>query len=393
MAFVRMLGQMLREPAIGKLLVPIIPDEARTFGMEPLFRQCGIYSAYGQLYEPVDKDTLLYYREAKDGQILEEGINEAGALSSWIAAGTAYATHGVNTIPIYTFYSMFGFQRVGDLIWAAADTRTKGFLMGATAGRTTLNGEGLQHEDGHSHLLASTVPNCRSYDPAFAFEIAVLLQDGIKRMYEDQEDIFYYITLMNENYVQLPMPEGAEDGIKRGIYLLKSHKAARAQHKVQLFGSGTIMQQVLKAQELLAEKFNVRADVWSVTSYTELRRDGLSCERYNRWNPGKKARVPFISQALAKAQGPVVAASDYMAALPDLVGKWLPGRITALGTDGFGRSDSRQALRRFFEVDAASIAAAALSALARDGKLTAKQATDGISELGLDASKPDPWTL
>jgi pyruvate dehydrogenase E1 component len=390
MAFVRMLGQMLRDKTMGELLVPIIPDEARTFGMEPLFRQCGIYSSTGQLYEPVDKDTLLYYREAKDGQILEEGICEAGAMGSFIAAGTAYATHGVNTIPFYTFYSMFGFQRVGDLIWAGADTRVKGFLLGATAGRTTLNGEGLQHEDGHSHLIASTVPNCRAYDPAFAFEIAVLIQDGIHRMYQEQRDEFYYITLMNENYVQPAMPTGAEEGIRRGMYLFREPQGAKAQ--VQLFGSGTIMQQVLQAQELLAEQFDIAANVWSLTSYTELRRDALSCERHNRWNPGKKVRTPYVTEKMHGASGPVIAASDYVSTLPDLLCRWIPATFTALGTDGFGRSESRPALRNFFEVDAAHITAATLSALARDQVITPKTATAGIKKLGIDVDAVDPWT-
>jgi pyruvate dehydrogenase E1 component len=393
MAFVRMFGQLLRDPNIGKLVVPIVPDEARTFGMEPLFRQAGIYAPKGQLYEPVDKETLLYYREAQNGQILEEGITEAGALSSFVAAGTAYATHGINMIPFYIFYSMFGFQRVGDLIWAAADTRTRGFLMGGTAGRTTLNGEGLQHEDGHTHVMASTVPTCISYDPAFAYEIAVIVQDGIRRMYQEQEDVFYYITLMNENYVQPAMPEGAEEGILKGVYKVRPHKAKKGQAKVQLLGSGTILRAALAAQDLLAERYNVSADVWSVTSYNELRREAQACERWNRLHPASKPRVPYVTQVFDKTEGPVVAASDYMKILPDGIGKWVRGGILSLGTDGFGRSDSRRALRRFFEVDAEHIAAAALYRLSQDGQRDAKDVATALKELGLDPDAPAPWTV
>ncbi|MCC7479748.1 pyruvate dehydrogenase (acetyl-transferring), homodimeric type [bacterium] len=393
MAWVRMIGQMLRWEDIGKYIVPIVPDEARTFGMEGLFRQVGIYAAHGQLYTPVDSDSLMYYKEAKNGQILEEGINEAGSLASFIAAGTAYSTHNLPLIPMYVYYSMFGFQRVGDLIWAAADSRTKGFLFGGTSGRTTLNGEGLQHEDGHSHLIASTVPTCRAYDPAFAFELAVITQDGIRRMYEEQEDCFYYVTVMNENYLQPAMPKGVEEGIRRGIYLFKPGVAKKGAPRVRLLGSGTIMQQVLRAQELLAEQFGVSADVYSATSYTELRNDGMSCERHNRLHPGAKARVPYITQVLGKEDTPVVAASDYMRALPDLVAAWVPGGIISLGTDGFGRSESRAALRRHFEVDAEHIAFAALSGLAQRGQFDAKKLKDALKSLGLDADYPDPWTL
>jgi pyruvate dehydrogenase E1 component len=392
MAFVRMFGELLRDQSIGKLLVPIIPDEARTFGMEPLFRQSGIYSPKGQIYEPVDKETLLYYREAINGQILEEGITEAGSMSSFIAAGTAYATHGINMIPFFIFYSMFGFQRVGDLIWAAADTRTRGFLMGGTAGRTTLNGEGLQHEDGHTHVMASTVPNCISYDPAYIYEIAVIVQDGIRRMYQEQEDVFYYVTLMNENYEHPAMPEGAEEGIRRGIYKLRAHKGKKGQPKVQLFGSGTILRQVEAAQELL-DKYGVSADVWSVTSYNELRREAQECERWNRLHPTSKAKVPYITQVMEKEQGPVVAASDYMKILPDSIGKWVPQGVFSLGTDGFGRSDSRAALRRFFEVDSANVAAAALYQLALSGEIEKSVVSKAVKELGINPEAPTPWKV
>src|SRR5207253_860441 len=363
MVFVRLLSKLLRDPEIGKLIVPIIPDEARTFGMEALFRQVGIYSSVGQLYEPVDMDTLLYYKEAKDGQILEEGITEAGSMCSFIAAGTAYATHGINTIPFFIYYSMFGFQRIGDLIWAAADMRTRGFLLGATAGRTTLNGEGLQHEDGHSHLLASTVPTVMAYDPAFAYELAVILRDGIRRMYEDaKEDLFYYITLYNDNYPMLSMPEGATDGILKGLYKLRpaSVKPASPKAKVHLFGSGPILMHALKAQELLAEHFGVAADVWSATSYKELRRDALDAERWNLLHPSEKPRQGYVETLLAKEEGVFVAASDFMRSVPEMIGRWVPGGLYPLGTDGFGRSDTRAALRRHFEVDAESITVAGL---------------------------------
>ena len=391
MAFVRMFSKMLRHPDVGKSLVPIIPDEARTFGMEALFRQVGIYSHVGQVYEPVDADTLLYYREATDGQILEEGINEAGAVSSFIAAGTAYATHGVNTIPFFIYYSMFGFQRIGDLIWAAADLRCKGFLLGGTAGRTTLNGEGLQHEDGHSHVLASTVPNLITYDPAYAYEIAVIVQDGIRRMYQEQEDVFYYLTLGNENYAMPPMPQGAAEGILKGIYRLRGGQAAgKGWHKAQIFGSAAILREALRAQEILAERFNVSADVWSVTSYKELRRDALETARWNMLNPTRRPRKPFITRALEGAEGPVVAVSDYMKILPDMVRPWVPGDMVALGTDGFGRSDTRKALRRHFEVDAESIAVAVLYALSGQGKVTKAVVARAIKALGVEPEKVDP---
>ncbi|MBK34201.1 MAG: pyruvate dehydrogenase (acetyl-transferring), homodimeric type [Gemmatimonadetes bacterium] len=388
MVFARLFGRLVRNEEIGKLLVPIIPDEARTFGMEPLFRQIGIYSHVGQLYEPVDAGNIAYYREAKDGQLLEEGINEAGAMSSFIAAGTAYSAHGVNTIPFFTYYSMFGFQRIGDLIWAAADCRCRGFLLGGTAGRTTLNGEGLQHQDGHSHVLASTVPTLRAYDPAFAYEIAVIIEDGIKRMYQDQEDCFYYLTLGNEAYPMPAMPEGVEEGILRGIYKLS--EGGKGAHKVQLFGSGAILKDVVRAQALLADRFNISADVWSVTSYKELRQDALAAERWNMLHPTESPRKPYITEVLENAEGPIIAASDYMKVLPDMIRPWVPEDLLALGTDGFGRSETREALRRHFEVDAESIALGAIHALAKQGRVKQEDVKKAIDELGIDPEKADP---
>jgi pyruvate dehydrogenase E1 component len=390
MVFVRMLSKLLRDEQIGKLVVPIVPDEARTFGMEALFRQVGIYAHSGQLYEPVDRDTLLYYKEASDGQILEEGINEAGSMSSFIAAGTAYATHGINAIPFYIFYSMFGFQRVGDLIWAGADMRMKGFVLGGTSGRTTLNGEGLQHEDGQSHVLAMPVPNCQSYDPAFAYELAVIIEDGIKRMYHDREDIFYYLTVMNEMYSHPPMPEGARDGILKGIYVCKPTGLLAATKRAQIFGSGTILTEALKAQQILEEKYGVGADVWSVTSYVNLYRDGHACERWNRLHPGDAPRVPYVTEATKNAPGVFVAASDYLKVLPDSIDRWLPRRLHALGTDGFGRSDSRAALRNFFEVDSRFIVLATLHALMQEGQVDAKAVRQAIADLGIETEKPNP---
>jgi pyruvate dehydrogenase E1 component len=390
MVFVRMLSKMLRDEQIGKLVVPIVPDEARTFGMEALFRQVGIYAHSGQLYEPVDRDTLLYYKEAQDGQILEEGINEAGSMSSFIAAGTAYASHGINTIPFFIFYSMFGFQRVGDLIWAGSDQRMRGFLLGATSGRTTLNGEGLQHEDGNSHTYAMPYPTCQAYDPAFAYELAVIIEDGIKRMYGDQETIFYYLTLMNEQYGHPPMPDGVRDGILKGLYLAKPTSKPEAKLRAQLFGSGTILIEALKAQKMLEEQYNVGADVWSVTSYLNLYRDGHACERWNRLHPADKPRVPFVTQALAKAPGVLVAASDYVKGLPDSIDRWLPRRIHSLGTDGFGRSDTRAALREFFEVDARFITLAALHGLMQENRIGPEVVQQAIKDLGIDAEKRDP---
>jgi pyruvate dehydrogenase E1 component len=391
MAFVGMLRKMLKDPEIGKLVVPIVPDEARTFGMESLFRQVGIYSSVGQLYEPVDVHTLLYYKEAKDGQILEEGITEAGSMSSFIAAGSAYSTHGINTIPFFIFYSMFGFQRINDLIWAAADMRCRGFLLGGTSGRTTLAGEGLQHQDGNSHVLALPVPNLRAYDPAFAYEIAVIIEDGIRRMYRDGESLFYYITVMNEPYVMPPMPAGARDGILRGMYRFRSSEK-KAKLRAQLFGSGAILREAIKAQEILEETFGVAADVWSVTSYKSLYHDGVEAERWNMLHPGDKPRVPYVSECLADAPGVLVAASDYLKALPNLVSKWMPRRLVSLGTDGFGRSESRAALRDFFEVDARFIALATLTELLREGQIENSVVQRAIKELDINPEKPNPLT-
>jgi pyruvate dehydrogenase E1 component len=391
MAFVRMLAKLLRDKEIGELVVPIVPDEARTFGMEALFRQVGIYSHVGQLYEPVDMDTLLYYKEAKEGQILEEGITEAGSISSFIAAGSAYATHGINTIPFFIYYSMFGMQRVGDLVWAAADTRTRGFLLGGTAGRTTLSGEGLQHQDGHSHLLSLAVPNLISYDPAFAYEIAVIIEDGIRRMYVNGESIFYYITVMNEQYEMLPMPPDSREGILKGLYLLRPSQKKSAR-RAQLLGSGAILNEALKAQQILDEKYDVAADVWSVTSYQELYRDGHAAERWNRMHPGETARVPYVARCLAGTDGCIVAASDYVKALPDAIDRWTGRHVTTLGTDGFGRSEGRAALRDFFEVDARHIVLATLNDLAREGKIEAALARKAVRDLGINPDKADPAT-
>jgi len=390
MAFVRMLSKLLRDKEIGKLIVPIVPDEARTFGMEALFRQVGIYSHPGQLYEPVDRDTLLYYKEAKDGQILEEGITEAGALASFIAAGTACLTYGINTIPFFIFYSMFGFQRVGDLIWAAADSRCRGFLLGGTAGRTTLAGEGLQHQDGNSHLLAYPIPNLLAYDPAFAFEIAVIIQEGIRRMYDDGESIFYYITLMNEPYVMPSMPEGVADGILKGMYRFKASENKKAKLRAQLFGSGAILNEALKAQKLLEEKYEVAADVWSITSYKELYRDGHEVERWNRLHPTEPPRVPYVGACLQDVPGVFVAASDYLKALPDSISRWFPRRLVSLGTDGFGRSDSRSALRDFFEVDARHITLATLASLLQEKKVKPELVQKAMQEMEIDPEKVDP---
>src|ERR1700693_1112896 len=392
MVFVRLLSKLLRAPEIGKLIVPIIPDEARTFGMEALFRQVGIYSSVGQLYQPVDMDTLLYYKEAKDGQILEEGITEAGSMCSFIAAGTAYANHGINTIPFFIYYSMFGFQRIGDLICAVADMRVRGFLLCCTAGRTTLAGEGLQHQDGHSHVLALSVPNLLAYDPAFAYEIAVIIQDGIKRMYVDQESIFYYLTVTNEPVHMPEMPKGeyVREGVLRGLYRFKATDAADAKLRVQLLGSGTSMYEVLKAQTILKEKYGVAGDVWSVTSYKELYRDANDCERWNMLHPGESPRVPFVTEILKDAPGPFIAASDYMKVLPESLAKWVPGQLVSLGTDGFGRSENRAALRDFFEVDAKHIVLATLGALAREKKIGSDVVKRAIQELGINPDKANP---
>ena len=392
MAFVRMLVKLLRDPALGPSVVPIVPDEARTFGMEALFRQVGIYSRVGQLYDPVDSASLLYYKEATDGQILEEGIAEAGALSSFIAAGTSHATYGLATLPFFIYYSMFGFQRVGDLIWAAADARTRGFLLGATAGRTTLAGEGLQHQDGHSHLLFSVVPNCLAYDPAFAYEIAVILREGIRRMHDEDEDVFYYLTLGNEAYAHPRLPPGDDvrDGILKGMYLVRPAEATPGQPRATLLGSGAILNEVIKAQEMLAERYGVASDVWSVTSYTELRREALDADRWNMLHPDQPPRTSYVAARLAESPEVIVAASDYMKALPDLIAKWVPGDLVALGTDGFGRSDTREALRDFFEVDARFVTLATLHALAREGRVDAELVSEAIEDLNIDVEKPNP---
>ncbi|MBP7775892.1 MAG: pyruvate dehydrogenase (acetyl-transferring), homodimeric type [Acidobacteria bacterium] len=390
MVFVRMLSKLLRDEAIGKLIVPIVPDEARTFGMESLFRQVGIYAHAGQLYEPVDRDTLLYYKEAQDGQILEEGINEAGSMASFIAAGTAYATHGINAIPFFIFYSMFGFQRVGDLVWAGADMQMRGFVVGGTSGRTTLNGEGLQHEDGNSHVLALPVPNCLAYDPTYAYELAVIIEDGIKRMYQDEEPIFYYLTLMNEQYAHPPMPKGSRDGILKGIYLIKPTGTPKAKLRAQLFGSGTILTEALKAQEILETKYDVGADVWSVTSYGNLYKDGHAAERWNRLHPTAKPRVPYVTEMTKDAPGVFVAATDYLKVLPDIIDRWLPRPLHSLGTDGFGRSESRAALRDFFEVDARFIVLATLHALMQEKQVEAKVVEKAIKDLGINPEKVNP---
>jgi pyruvate dehydrogenase E1 component len=392
MAFVRILTALTRDPAIGKHVVPIVPDEARTFGMEGMFRQLGIYSSKGQLYDPVDSDQVMYYREEKNGQILEEGINEAGAFSSWIAAGTAYANHGINVIPFYIYYSMFGFQRVGDLAWAAGDMQTRGFLMGGTAGRTTLAGEGLQHQDGHSHLLASTIPNCVAYDPTYAYELAVIIEDGLRRMFRERESVFYYITVMNENYAHPPMPEGARDGILRGMYRIRAGQG-EATARVQLLGSGTILREVIAGAELLEQDFGVAADVWSVTSFNELRRDGIAVERWNMLHPAETPRAPYVTRCLSETRGPVVAASDYLRTYADQIRPYVPRRYRVLGTDGFGRSDTRAKLRRFFEVDRHYVAVAALSTLADEGQLPAERVGEAIARYGIDPEKPNPVTV
>jgi pyruvate dehydrogenase E1 component len=391
MALVRILTALVRDKTIGARVVPIVPDEARTFGMEGMFRQVAIYSSVGQLYTPQDADQLTYYREDKKGQILEEGINEAGSFCSWLAAGTSYANHGVQMIPFYIFYSMFGFQRVGDFAWAGGDMQARGFLIGGTAGRTTLAGEGLQHQDGHSQLVATTIPNCRAYDPCYAYELAVIVQDGLRRMCHEQENVFYYITCMNENYVHPAMPEGVERGILRGMYPLRQGSGGEA--RVQLFGSGTILREVLAAAETLERDFGVAADVWSVTSFSELRREALEVDRWNHLHPKESARASYVEQCLAERQGPFVAATDYIKTVPDQIRQWVPGRYYVLGTDGFGRSDSRNALREFFEVDRGSIVVTALKALADDGAMDRDTVAGAIEKFGIDADKRDPVTL
>ncbi|MDA0365518.1 MAG: pyruvate dehydrogenase (acetyl-transferring), homodimeric type [Chloroflexi bacterium] len=398
MVFVRMLAAMLRDDALGKAVVPIIPDEGRTFGMEALFRSAGIYSSTGQLYEPVDAGSLLFYKESRDGQILEEGITEAGSISSFIAAGTALANYGVATIPFFIFYSMFGMQRVADLVWAAADSRCRGFLVGATSGRTTLNGEGLQHQDGHSHLFSSVVPNLISYEPAYAYEIAVLIREGIRRMHDENEDVFYYLTVHNENYVHPPKPADGDvtvnEGIIRGMYRFRAAAAltadATGKPRAQLLASGVLVNEALRAQELLANDYGVAADVWSVTSWTEVRREALEVERWNRLHPGEAARTPYVAQCLGEQPGVVVGVSDYMKTLPDAIAKWTSAPVVSLGTDGFGRSATREELRRFFEVDAEHIVVATLSALVRDEQIAASVARDAIARFEIDPDAPSP---
>jgi pyruvate dehydrogenase E1 component len=388
MAWVRILTILCRDKNIGKNVVPIVPDEARTFGMEGMFRQLGIYSSVGQLYTPQDKDEIMFYKEDKSGQILEEGINEAGSMSSWIAAATAYSSHGVNVIPFYIYYSMFGFQRVGDLAWAAGDMQARGFLIGGTAGRTTLAGEGLQHQDGHSLILSGTIPNCVSYDPTFSYEMAVIIHDGMRRMFHDQEDVFYYITAMNENYVQPAMPKGAEEGIIKGLYLFQ--KGGKKKKRVQLMGSGAILREVIAAADLLSQDWGVDADVWSATSFTELAREARDCDRWNRLHPTKKARVPYVTQTLQNAKGPFIAATDYIQLYADKIRKWVPGRYEVLGTDGFGRSDTRAQLRKHFEVNSYHVVVAALKALADEGEMPAAKVDEAIAKYGINPEKINP---
>jgi pyruvate dehydrogenase E1 component len=391
MAFVRLLTILLKDKNIGRNIVPIVPDEARTFGMEGLFRQIRIYSSVGQLYTPQDAQTLMAYREDKTGQMIEEGINEAGSLCSWIAAGTAYSNHGINMVPFYIFYSMFGFQRVGDFIWAAGDIQARGFLMGATAGRTTLAGEGLQHQDGHSQLVATTVPNCVSYDPTFAYELAVIIHDGMRRMFVEQENIFYYLTVMNENYPQPALPKGVEAGILKGAYLLTG--GGRGKDRVTLLGSGTILREVQAAAQILENDYGVCAEVFSVTSFSELRREALEVERWNLLHPDAPVRVPYVQQLLQDREGPVIAATDYVRTVPDQIRQWVGGRYVTLGTDGYGRSDSRAALRKHFEVDRNFIAFAALKSLADEGKIDQPAVTHAMRALGVDPCKPVPWKV
>ncbi len=391
MAFVRLLTILIRDKKVGRYVVPIVPDEARTFGMEGMFRQLGIYSSVGQLYQPVDADQVMYYREDQKGQVLQEGINEAGAMSSWIAAATSYSNHGVSMIPFYIYYSMFGFQRVGDLAWAAGDMQARGFLIGGTAGRTTLAGEGLQHQDGHSHLQAATIANCVSYDPTFAYELTVIVQDGLRRMFQEQENIFYYITVMNENYPQPALPEGVEEAIIKGIYLYQEGEGSG--ERLQLMGSGTILREVIAAAELLEQDFNISADVWSVTSFNELRREGLDVERWNMLHPEEKPRVSYVEQTLAGRQGPVVAATDYMRSYADQIRSFIPGSYRVLGTDGFGRSDMRSQLRKFFEVSRYYIVLAALKALADEGKVEQSEVAKAIKKYRIDPEKPNPVTV
>jgi pyruvate dehydrogenase E1 component len=391
MAFVRILNTLLRDKGIGKRVVPIVPDESRTFGMEGMFRQFGIYSQVGQLYRPQDADQLMFYKEDRSGQMLQEGINEAGAMSSWIAAATSYSTSDAPMIPFYIYYSMFGFQRVGDLAWAAGDMRSRGFLIGATSGRTTLNGEGLQHEDGHSHIFSSVIPNCVSYDPTFSYEVAVVVQDGLRRMVAEQEDVFYYITTLNENYEHPPMPEGAAEGIVKGMYLFRS--AAGSGPRVQLLGCGAILREVIAGAELLERDFGIKADIWSVPSFTELARDAQAVERWNLLHPDAEPRVSHVEACLRRREGPVIASTDYVRLFAEQIRPFVPGRYRVLGTDGFGRSDYRRRLRHFFEVDRHWVAVAALDSLARDQKLPLAKVTEAIRKYGIDPEKPNPATI
>jgi len=391
MAFVRMLGMLAKDAQIGRRIVPIVPDEARTFGMEGLFRQLGIYAPTGQLYEPADSDSLMWYREDAKGQILEEGINEAGAFSSWISAGTAHANYGMAMIPFYTYYSIFGFQRIGDLAWAAGDSRTRGFLMGATAGRTTLNGEGLQHQDGHSLLVAATLPTCRAYDPTFSYELAVIMHDGLQKMYGNGEDIYYYITLMNENYVQPAMPEGAEEGIIKGIYQYR--KAGDGTKRVQLLGSGTIFREIIAAADILMEDYGVEADIWGIPGVNQLARDGYEVDRWNLMNPGEPKKISYVSQVMTNAVGPTVISTDYMRAYPEQIRRFIPGEVTILGTDGYGRSDSRENLRDFFEVDRKYIVLAALNGLASEGSIDVSVVKEAVSKFNIEPVRPAPWIM
>ena len=391
MAFVRILSILLKNKELSSRIVPIVPDECRTFGMEGLFRQIGIYSPVGQLYTPVDHEQVMYYREALDGQILEEGINEAGAFCSWMAAGSSYSTNKLAMIPFYIYYSMFGFQRVGDLAWAAGDMQVRGFLLGGTAGRTTLAGEGLQHQDGHSHLYASTIPNCVAYDPTFAYELAVIIQNGLYRMYEKMENVFYYITVMNENYIQPDMPKGIEEGIIKGMYVFKETKK-KAKHHVQLMGSGTILREVIKAAQMLEEDYSITSDIWSVTSFNELRRDGLAVERYNALHPEENPRECYVSAQLKGSQGPVIVATDYMRIYAEQIRPYVPNRYVTLGTDGYGRSDTRERLRHFFEVDAKFIVLAALNALVAEGTIDKSKVVDAIKRYNINPDKLDPVT-
>ena len=390
MAFVRMLTALARDKKIGKYVVPIVPDEARTFGMEGMFRQLGIYSSVGQLYEPQDREQVMFYKEDKSGQILEEGINEAGAMSSWIAAATAYSSHGVNMIPFYVYYSMFGFQRIGDLAWAAGDMQARGFLIGGTAGRTTLAGEGLQHQDGHGLLVASTIPNCIAYDPCFAYELAVIIHDGMRRMMHDQENVYYYVTAMNENYVQPAMPKGVEKGIVNGMYRFSEDSARKGEPKVQLFGSGTILREVIDAAEKLKNDWGVSADVWSVTSYNELAREARDCERWNMLNPEKKARVSYVEQQLQDCEGPVISSSDYVRNVAEQIRNFVPATYTVLGTDGFGRSDTRRQLRKHFEVNSDYVTVATLKTLSDEGTIPASRVKEAIKKYGIRITKPNP---